>query len=99
PYQLSHLSPESQWLYLLMSFGTAGFLTFLLVILQISRLLLKAHSPQTSWLSKPTATLLLLMLLTAFTAPVFTNHGLPVGLWMLLAMLTALAPSRMLAKP
>ena len=94
PSQLSWHSPESQWLNLLMNHGAIGLAAFLLVLTNIVLLLRKASRLGQSWVARPTGILFTLMVVAAFTAPVFMNHGLPVGLWTLLGMVSVFAHQR-----
>lgn len=95
PYQMAWSSPESQWFNLLMTFGVIGFIGFLAVFFLMWTTLRRASKAGNQWIARPTILLFVLMLISAFTAPVFTNHGLPVGLWTLLALASAFAaPSR-----
>lgn len=94
PYQMDWASPESQWFNLLMTFGVIGFAAFLLMFMMMAATIRRAAVAGSQWISKPTLLLFLLMLVSAFTAPVFTNHGLPVGLWTLLAVAAAFTARR-----
>lgn len=89
PIKLSWYSPESQWLSLLMISGGVGLFTYLLVLILTAKELVAARLRGEIWISRPTSILFLFMLAAAFTAPVFFNHGLPVGLWTLLALVVA----------
>jgi len=89
PVQLAWHSPESQWLNLLMNSGAIGLMGYLLILALMARLMIRSQLRRDHWSSKPIILLFVLMLLAAFTAPVFTNHGLPIGLWALLGVLAA----------
>lgn len=88
PNKMKWLSPESQWFSLLMNFGSIGLIGFLCIVFYMVKILYKSYKVKASWIYKPTATLLFMMIISAFVASVFTNHGLPIGLWALLAVVS-----------
>lgn len=90
PNRLVWLSPESQWFYLLMSYGSLGFFSFLLCLHAVVHKVFFYRSNDADFLLTPLKVLIAFMLLAASTAPVFTNHGLPIGLWALLGVLSGL---------
>lgn len=94
PSQLMWHSPESQWLNLLMNHGAVGLAAFIVVLGLVMRLLAKVGRMGHVWIARPTGILFALMVLAAFTAPVFMNHGLPVGLWTLVGLLSVFARQR-----
>lgn len=89
PYKLYWASPESQWFALLMNYGYLGLVGFVAILLMLLRLMSRTRGEERRWVSRPTTVLFLLMVVAAFTAPVFTNYGLPLGLWMLSGLMAA----------
>lgn len=89
PYQLSWVSAESQWLALLVSFGILGLSAFVIILIAIVFAILRGVRKGASWVSIPTAALFFMMIIAALTAPVFTNYGLPIGMWTLLGVIAA----------
>lgn len=96
PSNLHWHSPESQWLSVLMTHGWIGLSSFLLILGCVATLLWRASRRGAKWIARPIWALFILMLVAAFTAPVFMNHGLPVGFW---AMMGVLAGAPRHARP
>ncbi|GEM_PF-910882 len=96
PTGLAHISAESQWLYFMMTFGAIGLSSFVLVIIAVGRLVRQGFVAGARWIAVPLAALLLISLLSSTTAPVYTNHGLPTGMWLLLGLLAAFVGSQAL---
>ncbi|MGA4689318.1 O-antigen ligase family protein [Rhodococcus sp. AB351] len=90
PRRLVWGSPESQWLGTAMTSGmlVAGILgvTLIVALLLIGR---SAWSSVQSRWQLPVGVLLSCALVSSFTVPVFTNRGLPVGLWFIIGVVVA----------
>lgn len=94
PRRLEWGSPESQWLGTAMTSGVivAGLLGVTLVV--ALRLLMRSawRSRHLRW-QLPVGALVLCALISSFTVPVFTNRGLPVGLWFIIGVVAAVHAS------
>lgn len=82
-------SAESQWLFVLVTSGLVGFLTFLILIIACAKILLSKAPTRTL----VTGSFIVVIAAAAFTAPVITNAGLPAAAFALLGALVASSDS------
>lgn len=89
PVLLAWSSPESQWLGSAVASGVV--VSALLAVTMLVALRMMSHgslAPGGRW-RIPMVALLVCVIIASFTVPVFTNRGLPIGIWILFGVVIA----------